>query len=122
MKKVVALLFILIGFTFNTNAQEKKTTTTKVVLETKNTAKEVAIEIKDFLRLDKAKTKEVFAFLQHKDNEISELKLAGLSPNKLEERQVVLNKYLTKTLEDLLTSNLYTKLQSNKALFNKAIN
>lgn len=118
MKKIFLLLLVTAGFTFSANAQEAKLVAASQELESyqveaKNDTKEIA----KYLNLDESTTKELYATLAYKEQEISQ------NPEILqsEEREIVFERVFTNKLENLFTADQFKKLKGNKVLFEKAL-
>lgn len=108
MKKIIALFVFVLGISFSASAQENSVEN-NIQVE----AKTLAIKIKDYLKLDDAKTKAVYEIIQHKATMIND------EPGLIEERKQVIVNQFTKKLEGTLSADEFNKLKSNKTLFNE---
>jgi CHASE1-domain containing sensor protein len=105
MKKLIAISVLFFAFTLSGVAQEKMEESNPSSL-----AKKEAYLVKDFLKLEDSKVKDLYRLLEHKHNMFLE--------NKSEDSRKQVSAIILAKLEATLNSAELEKLKKNKVLLN----
>ena len=109
MKKIIAALTLLLAFSINANAQDKKSPS-----DAYDKANKQATELSEFLGLDKVQNQNFARLLEQK---ITIFEDTNTSP----ERKVELSRIIEAKIRASLDADLMEKLEKNTALFEKLI-
>ena len=109
MKKIIAVLTLLVAFSINANAQDKNTPSSAEM------GKKQAAELTEFLSLDNTQNEDFARLFEQK---ISILGDKNLSP----ERKVELSRVIEAKIRASLDQTQMERLEKNTVLFNKLIN
>lgn len=109
MKKIIAVLTLLLAFSINANAQDKKTQSSTEMGQNQ------ATELAEYLGLDQTQN-ENFARLFEQKCRIFE------NENLSAERKTELSRVIEAKIRASLDQNQMEKLEKNTVLFNKLIN
>ena len=119
MRKIIAVVTLMLAFTINTNAQDKKTTTLSATSEIKTdpqvAAKKDAAEMTEYLKLTDTQATDFFRLFEKKHVTLQDKSLS-------EERRKEVSKIIDAKIRATLDANQIERLEKNPELLKKLIN
>jgi phosphoenolpyruvate-protein kinase (PTS system EI component) len=119
MRKIIAVVTLMLAFTINANAQDKKTSTLSATSETntdpQSAAKKDASEMAEYLKLSDTQVADFFRLFETKHKMLQDKSLS-------QDRRKEVSKSIDAKIRATLDANQIEILEKNPELFKKLIN
>lgn len=109
MKKIIVALTLILAFSINVNAQDKKANSSH------EKGKKEAAELTEFLSLNQKQNEDFIRLFEQKNSILEDSNLTS-------ERRVELSRVIESKIRATLDEKQMEKLEKNTVLFNKLIN